>query len=53
MVIVSLDGLVGWGALRCSGRLTPQPDIFRLMTRGFARSRRSGSGSARISAIAC
>ncbi len=46
-------GLVGWGQLRCSGRLTGQLDILRLMTRGFLRRRRWGSGSARISAIAC
>jgi hypothetical protein len=50
--MASLGCLAGWGALRCPGRLTPQPDILRLMTRGFARSRRSGSGSARISVIA-
>ena len=53
MVMASSAGLVGWGQLRCSGRLTPQLDILRLMTRGLVRRRRSGSGSARISAIAC
>lgn len=53
MVMVSLAGLVGWGQSRCSGRLTAQFDILRLMTLGFSRSRRSGSGSARISVIAC
>jgi hypothetical protein len=52
-VIASLGGLAGLGQLRCSGRLTPQLDILRLMTRGLARSRRSPSVSARISAIAC
>jgi hypothetical protein len=50
--MASSGGLVGWGQLRCSGRLTPQLDILRLMTRGFSRCRRAGSGSARISAIA-
>jgi hypothetical protein len=49
----SAAGLVGWGQLRWWERLTPQLDILRLMTRGFSRGRRSGSGSARISAIAC
>ena len=34
MVIASLGGLVGWGQLRCSGRLTGQLLILRLMTRG-------------------
>jgi hypothetical protein len=53
MVIVSSAGLVGWGQLWCSGRLTGHLDILRLITRGFSRRRRSGSGSARISAIAC
>src|SRR5450631_3735260 len=53
MVIASLGGLVGWGQLRCSGRLTGQLLILRLMTRGSARWRRSGSGWARISATAC
>ena len=51
--MLSSGGLVGWGQLRCSGRLTGQLDILRLMTRGFSRARRWGSGSARISAIAC
>jgi hypothetical protein len=46
-------GVAGWGQLRCSGRLTGQLLILRLMTRGFSRWRRSGSGWARISAIAC
>jgi hypothetical protein len=41
------------GGLRCSGRLTAQLLILRLMTRGLRRGRRSGSGSARTSAIAC
>jgi hypothetical protein len=44
---------VGLGQLRCSGRLTPQLDILRLITRGLRRRRRSGSGWARISTIAC
>jgi hypothetical protein len=52
MMIVSV-GVVGWGQLRCWGRLTRQLDILRLITRGLRRWRRSGSGSARISAIAC
>ncbi len=52
-MIASLGGLAGLGQLRCSGRLTPQLDILRLMTRGLARSRRSPSVSARISVIAC
>jgi hypothetical protein len=30
--------LVGLGGLRCSGRLTPQLDILRLMTLGLVRS---------------
>lgn len=51
--MVSLACMVGWGQLRCLGRLTGQLDILRLMTRGFLRGRRSGSGSARISVIAC
>src|SRR6266571_3465145 len=53
MVIVSSAGLVGWGQSRCSGRLTRQLDILRLMTRGLVRRRRSGRSSARISVIAC
>ncbi len=53
MVIVWSAGVVGWGQSRCSGRFTPQLLILRLMTRGLARSGRSGSGSARISVIAC
>jgi hypothetical protein len=52
-VIASAADAVGLGGLRCSGRLTPQLDILRLITRGLRRSRRSGSGSAMISAIAC
>lgn len=51
--MVSSAGLVGWGELWCSGRLTGQLLILRLITRGFLRRRRSGSGSARISEIAC
>ena len=53
MVMLSLAGLAGGGQLRCSGRLTAQLLILRLMTRGFSRGLRSGSGWARISAIAC
>ena len=53
MVIASCGFLVGWGQLRCSGRLTFQLDILRLTTRGLVRRRRGGSGWARISAIAC
>src|SRR6266540_6495452 len=52
MVIALSAGLVGCCQSRCSGRLTPQLLILRLMTRGLARGRRSGSGSARISASA-
>jgi hypothetical protein len=52
-VIASVAGAAGLGGLRCSGRLTPQLLILRLITRGFWRRRRSGSGSAMISAIAC
>ena len=52
-VIASAAGAVGLGGLRCSGRLTAQLDILRLITRGFWRRRRSGSGPVRISAIAC
>jgi hypothetical protein len=51
--MVSLGGLVGLGGLRCSGRLTGQLDILRLITRGLVRSRRGPSRSARISVIAC
>jgi hypothetical protein len=50
--MVSWGGVVGCGQLRCSGRLTPQLLILRLMTLGFWRWRRSGRGSVRISAIA-
>ena len=53
MVIASWAGIAGLGQLRCSGRLTGQLLILRLMTRGFWRVRRWGSGRARISAIAC
>jgi hypothetical protein len=48
--MVSAGGL---GGLRCSGRLTGQLDILRLITRGLVRCRRSPSRSARISVIAC
>jgi len=51
--MASAAGVVGWGQLRCPGRLTPQLDILRLMTRGLRRRRRSGRGSARISTIVC
>ena len=50
--MLSLAGLAGGGQLRCSGRLTAQLLILRLMTRGFSRGLRWGSGWARISAIA-
>ena len=53
MMIASAGGLVGCGQSRCSGRLTPQLLILRLMTLGLARCWRSGSGPARISVIAC
>lgn len=53
MVILSLAGLVGIDRSWWLGRLTGHLDILRLMTRGFERCRRSGSGSARISVIAC
>jgi hypothetical protein len=52
MWIASPAGLDGWGQLRCSGRLTGQLLILRLMTRGFSRLRRGGSGAAMISATA-
>jgi hypothetical protein len=42
--MVSSGRVVGCGQFRCSGRLTPQLLILRLMTRGFSRRRRSGSG---------
>ena len=45
--------LVGCGRSWCSGRLTGHLDILRLMTLGLVRSRRLGSGSARISVIVC
>jgi hypothetical protein len=51
--MTSLAGLVGWGRSRCSARLTAQLLILRLMTCGLERRRRSPSGLARISAIAC
>jgi hypothetical protein len=51
--MASLGALLGFGGSRCSGRLTPQLDILRLMTLGLARSRRGPSCSARISVIAC
>lgn len=51
--MVSLGALVGLGGLRCSGRLTAQLDILRLITRGLDRSRRGPSVLARISVIAC
>jgi hypothetical protein len=51
--MTSLAGLVGWGQLRCSARLTAQLLILRLMTCGLERSRRSPNGWARISVIAC
>jgi hypothetical protein len=47
-----LGGLVGFGGLRCSARLTGQLDILRLITRGLVRSRRGPSVLARISLIA-
>lgn len=46
-------GLFGFGQLRWSSRFTGQLDILRLMTRGLHRRFLSGSGSARISPIAC
>jgi hypothetical protein len=51
--MASLGALVGLGGSRCSGRLTGQLDILRLVTRGFDRSRRGPRGLARISVIAC
>jgi len=51
--MASVGCLVGWGGLRCSGRLTPQLDILRLITRGLVRTRRGRRRSARISVIAC
>ena len=47
--MASLGGFVGLGGFRCSGRLTPQFDILRLITRGLVRSRRRPSRSATIS----
>lgn len=52
MVTASLGGVVGLGGLRCSGRLTGQLDILRLITRGLDRSRRGPRTLARISLIA-
>jgi len=51
--MVSLVGLVGFGGLRCSGRLTGEFDILRLITRGLDRCRRGPSVLARFSATAC
>jgi hypothetical protein len=51
--MASLAGFAGLGGFRCSGRLTAQLDILRLITRGLVRSRRGPSRSARISVIAC
>jgi hypothetical protein len=51
--MAALGGLLGFGGSRCSGRLTGQFDILRLITRGLDRSRRGPSVMARISAIAC
>jgi hypothetical protein len=51
--MASLGGLVGLGGFRCSGRLTAQLLILRLMTLGLLRKRRGRSRSERISAIAC
>src|SRR5262245_56389346 len=53
MLIAASGGVVGCGQFRCSGRLMCHLAIFRLTSLGFVRKRRSGSGSARISAIAC
>src|ERR1035441_9898556 len=53
MLTASSARFVGLGVFRCSGRLTPQLDILRLITRGLVRSRRGPSRSARISVIAC
>jgi hypothetical protein len=50
--VVSLGGLVGLGGLRCSGRLTGQLLILRLITRGLDLSRRGPSVLARISPTA-
>jgi hypothetical protein len=51
--MLSSAGLVGLGGWRCSVRLTGHLDILRLITCGLERRRRSGSGWARISVIAC
>jgi hypothetical protein len=51
--MASPGGLVGLGGSRCSGRLTGQLDILRLITRGLERSRRGPRRSARISSSAC
>lgn len=53
MVIACAGGSVGLGGLRCSGRLTAQLLILRLITRGLDRSRRGPSVLARISVTAC
>jgi len=52
MLIASSARFVGLAGFRCSGRLTGQLDILRLMTLGLVRSLRDGSRSARISVIA-
>jgi hypothetical protein len=51
--MASVGGLLGLGGSRCSGRLTGQLLILRLITRGLDLSRRGPSRSARISVIAC
>jgi hypothetical protein len=53
MVRASFGGLVGLGGLWCSGRLTGQLLILRLITRGLDLSRRGPRVLARISATAC
>src|ERR1700730_2206271 len=53
IVIRSSGARVGWGQVGCCGPLTCQQGALRLMRRGLARRRRSGSGSSRISLIAC
>ncbi len=53
MATASAGCEVGLGGLRCSGRLTAQLDILRLITRGLRRRRRGPSVLARISVIAC
>lgn len=49
MVTASAGSRVGWGQRRCSPRLTPKFDIFRLTTRGLDRLRRGGNRRAVIS----